>query len=99
VPDNVNSLFVKNDSKRGELPIGVRFHKEINKFTAQYSDPLDGLHVRYIGHFNTPMEAFNEYKTRKEEVIKNVAKEEYKKGTITKECYNAMLNYQVELDD
>ena len=99
VPYKVNALFVKNDSKRGNLPIGVRFHKAINKFTAQYSDPFDNFRIHYIGHFETPTDAFNAYKIKKEKVIKNVALEEYRKGTITEKCYNAMKNYKVEIND
>ena len=35
----------------------------------------------------------------KENLIKQVAKEEYSKGNITKQCYEAMMKYEVEITD
>ena len=35
----------------------------------------------------------------KEDLIKQVAEIEYAKGNITKQCYNAMMNYEVEITD
>lgn len=35
----------------------------------------------------------------KEDIIKRVAQIEYNKGNITKSCYDAMLNYEVEITD
>lgn len=99
VPYNVNTLFVKNDAKRGELPLGVRYHKVINKFTSQYSDPFNNNRIQYIGNFETPEEAFYAYKKEKERVIKQVAEDEYLKGTISKKCYDAMIKYQIEITD
>jgi uncharacterized membrane protein len=32
-------------------------------------------------------------------MIKQIAKEEYNKGNITKQCYEAMINYEVEITD
>ena len=43
--------------------------------------------------------AFLAYKKAKESYIKQVAKEEYDKGNITKTCYEAMINYEVEITD
>ena len=42
------------------------------------------------------MDAIKEYK---EYIIKQVAQEEYAKGNITKQCYEAMMNYEVEIAD
>lgn len=51
----------------------------------------------YLGVFNTIEEAFQAYKEAKEEYIKEVA---YKyKEIITKQVYQAMINYKVERDD
>lgn len=38
-------------------------------------------------------------KKHKEEIIKRVAEDEYSKGRITKICYDAMMNYEVEITD
>ena len=96
VPHNVNVLFTKHDAARGNLPIGVIKHKE--KFEAQCMNPIKDKHG-YIGVYNTPEEAFQAYKMAKENVIKQVAQDEYDKGNITRPCYEAMMNYEVEITD
>lgn len=94
VPQRVNKLFTKRDSERGEYPIGVR--KKNQKFEARCSD--DGK-SKYLGVFDTIEKAFNAYKNYKENVIKKVAKEEYEKGNIVKQCYESMMRYVVEITD
>ena len=37
------------------------------------------------------------YKNKKEFYIKQIAKEEYDNGNITKQCYDAMMKYEVEI--
>ena len=41
--------------------------------------------------------ALQKYKEYKEKQIKKVAKEEFEKGNISKQCYNAMMSYEVTL--
>ena len=96
VPQNVNCLFLKRKSDRGDLPIGVRRVGE--KFEASCSNPFTNK-VERFGKFNTVEEAFQSYKIFKESIIKQVAEIEYESGNITKRCYDAMINYQVEIDD
>ena len=98
VPDYINSLFIKRDANRGECPIGVRYHKGAKKYQAfcNINGKLKGL-----GYFITPLEAFSAYKTAKENEIKRVANECILKGFISKDSrlYNAMISYQIEIDD
>ena len=98
VPDWINSLFTKNDTKRGEYPIGVGYNKQCKKYQAQCN--INGKFIG-LGLYNTPEEAFNAYKIAKEQEIKRVAEDCVLKGYITKDSrlYNAMINYQVEIDD
>lgn len=96
VPYNVNNLFCKANKIRGQLPIGVRKRK--NKFIASCTNPFSH-NVEYIDSYNTKEEAFQAYKKYKEDFIKQVAQIEFDKGNITKECYNAMINYEVEITD
>lgn len=97
VPSNVNGLFIKRDLKRGKLPIGVIYYKPSNKYRAQCDDNTGkNIHLKYC---NTIEEAFKVYKNYKENLIKQVAQEEIKKGTISKRCYDAMMNYEVEITD
>ena len=96
VPAIVNTLFVKCNAMRGNLPIGVSFHR--GKYRARYSNPITNEKFCKCG-FDNPVSAFNYYKNKKEEVIKYVAQIEFEKGTITETCYNAMVNYEVEITD
>lgn len=109
VPQNVNLLFVKNNAARGSLPIGVR--KYNSKYRAELSAKTNkgknepsiktnkGKKMIHLGTYDTPEEAFNAYKEAKEKCIRQVAEEEFSQGNITKECYNAMMNYEVEITD
>lgn len=96
VPVNVNTLFVKNDSTRGKLPIGVR--KNGNGFITVCKNPFTKS-IEYFGTYTTIEETFQSYKNIKEYYIKQVAHLEYEKGNISKKCYDAMLRYEVEITD
>ena len=54
-----------------------------------------------MGCYNTIEEAFNAYKITKENEIKRVAEDCVLKGYITKDSrlYNAMMGYQIGIDD
>lgn len=97
VPHIINCLFIKCDKSRNGLPIGV--HLVGNKFKARCQNPI--TKQRYdLGNFTTPEDAFYlGYKPYKENIIKQIAELEYSKGNITEKCYNAMMNYEVEIDD
>lgn len=96
VPNNVNKLFVKNDTNRGHYLIGVS--KTKNGYGAYCHNPLTNKQ-EFLGYHSTNEKAFSAYKVRKEDIIKQVAKIEYDKGNITGQCYEAMINYIVEIDD
>lgn len=102
VPKHVNSLFIKQNRKRGSLPIGVSYceNKKDNKYRAYVSmRNLGNKFAKTIGYYNSPEKAFNAYKKFKEIIIKQVAQQEYTKGNITKQCYESMMNYEVEITD
>ena len=96
IPQNVNCLFLKREAERGEYPIGVRYTND--GFTAVCRDPFLDRSVE-IGCYSTPEKAFYAYKKYKENIIKQVAQIEFDNGNITKECYEAMINYEVEITD
>lgn len=96
VPPNVNSLFLKCDKTRGTEPIGV--NRKDNGFQARCQNPLLN-NYEYIGFYGTETKAFYAYKRYKEDLIKQIAKIEYGNGNITKQCYNAMMSYEVEITD
>lgn len=92
VPQTINSLFIKCNKCRGDLPIGV-IHRN-KKYEAQCG--VNGK-PKHLGYYNTPEEAFKVYKQYKEDYIKKVA-EEYK-NVIPSKLYEAMLKYEVEIND
>ena len=98
VPHKINSLFVKSNIARGNLPIGVTYYKKYDCFNAQLSLEENGKRtVLNLGYFSTPVEAFQEYKIYKEKYIKMVA-DEYKEQ-IPYKLYKAMYEYKVEITD
>ena len=89
----MNLLFVKADKLRGSLPIGVT-KSGYGGYEARLN--CHGKH-KSLGYFKTPEEAFLVYKQAKEDYIKEVA--EKWKGKLTKETYDAMINYTVGVED
>lgn len=96
VPQRVNNLLLKSDAIRGDCPIGVFYHKRNRKYIAACGGKLNNV---YLGSFNTAEDAFYTYKKYKENMIRRIAQEEFDKGTITERCYNALMNYEVEITD
>lgn len=94
VPHFINTLFIKNDILRGNLPIGVIWHKRDRKYRAQCNK--NGK-VSTLGSYNTPEEAFEKYKSYKEWLINEIAATY--KDKIPFKLYDAMINYQVEVND
>ena len=98
VPDWINKLFTKCNTSRGEYPIGVCCHKQCKKYQANCR--INGK-LTSLGLYSTPEQAFNAYKIAKENEIKRIANECVSKGYIVKDSrlYNAMISYQVKIDD
>lgn len=92
VPSAINNLFIKSNSIRGTLPIGV--HKEGDKFKT-------GIKIKgrqkTLKRCDSPEEAFQAYKKAKEDYIKEVA--DKWKDKIDPRVYEAMYNYKVEITD
>lgn len=91
IPQRLNTLFIKRDSRRGQLPLGVTFHKKNKKYMAKENN------INYIGCYDNPIDAFQAYKQFKENLIKQIVKEYNQK--IPDVLYNAILNYKVEITD
>lgn len=99
VPNTINTLFTKNDSKRGTNPIGVSNYKN-GKYVSQCNliNPKTGKSKnKYLGLYETQEKAFEVYKYYKEKNIKEVA--DYYKGQIPQEVYDVLYAYEVEIDD
>lgn len=98
VPKTINKMFVKQQNKRGSLPIGVSLNKRDNKLEVRCRNPLDNKKY-FLGYFdvNDIENAFKAYKDYKEVVIQQLA--EFYKNNIPLELYEAMLSYKVERGD
>ena len=94
LPRELNNLLTKNNSLRGEYPIGVSYDKRVSKFQASVS--FEGKNKR-LGYFDCEEKAFLAYKETKELRIKEVANKW--KDQIDPRAYEALMNYQVEITD
>lgn len=94
VPREINSLILRRQKWRGKYPIGVYFDKRKNKFRASLNYKNKTF---FIGHFDNEKYAFYAYKKEKEKLIKEVAVKF--KNIITKEAYEALLKYEIEITD
>lgn len=94
VPETINTLFIKSDASRGNLPIGVTFHKRDNKYYSRCNSFGKLIH---LGTFNSAEDAFKQYKKYKENHILELAN--LYKDKIPDKLYDAMVNYKVEITD
>ena len=95
IPQEINSMLLKSDKKRGKHLIGVCWHKKGKAFMASVN--RNKGESEYLGLFNTEIEAFNTYKQAKEAFIKEQA--EKWKSQIDERAYNTLMNYEVSIDD
>lgn len=96
VPSRINHLILNRKRFRGPYPIGVSKVKGKDYYDAYLT--IDG-NPRRIGRFLTPEAAFACYKNAKEKRIKEIAREYYDKGLITRKVYNALQNYSISITD
>ena len=95
IPAEINSLLIKCTASRGEHLIGVCWHKRDKVFMATVSKNKGKQ--EHLGYFKTEVEAFNAYKQAKEAFVKEVA-EKWKDRIDPRAC-NALMNYEVDIDD
>jgi len=93
VPQVINGLFIKQQNRRGNLPIGVSLNYK--NYQAKCNDGIGN--AKRLGTYKTPELAFNVYKDFKEKLIKEVA-EKYK-SQIPIKLYDAMYKYEIEITD
>ena len=94
-PQTINSLIVrKYKNGNNDLPLGVCYHKQHDKFMSSCSTINSTI---CLGYYDTPEEAFYVYKKFKEKYIKNVA--DKFKDFIPKKLYDALYNYKIEIND
>ena len=96
IPPRVNLLISSNRNVRGDYPIGVVLRKG-GKYEAGCRDGSGK--IVYLGRHISAELAFNEYKTYKEKVIKETALTYYALGSICKDIRDALLRWEVSIDD
>lgn len=94
VPNVINGHFKQFNKNKTGLPRGVQMRH--GRYFATISN--NGEH-KYLGYYNTPMEAFNAFKEAQENKYKGMAQEYFDRGEITKKVYDALMRYEVEPDD
>lgn len=94
LPKEINNFLLKRARFRGDYPIGVSYHKPLNKFRAQISKGRLRIH---LGYFDTTEEAFLVYKSEKERHAKELATKY--KDSIDNRAYNALMSYVVDIND
>ena len=98
VPHNINTLFIKSDKTRGDSVIGTSLKNGKYRVQCSLLNPKTGKSKKeYLGLYETQEKAFQVYKYYKEKNIKNVA--DYYKDKIPNKLYQALYNYEVEIDD
>ena len=96
VPKFINIAMAKggHGKKNRSMPIGVSFDKRRGKYFSRLRMFGELVH---LGTFDSPIKAFDVYKSAKEKYIKRVA-DEYK-DKIPERLYKALYNYKVEITD
>ena len=95
LPQEINLLLTKRDNNRGKHLIGVSWSNTSKSFIARVAKNKGKR--EHLGIFNTEVEAFNAYKTAKEAFIKEQANQW--KSEIDDRAYNALMKYEVNIDD
>ena len=95
IPKEINLLLTKREASRGEYLIGVYWSKRDNTFKAQVRKNKGKR--EHLGSFKTELEAFNTYKQAKETFVKEQANKW--KDKIDPRAYDALMNYEVGIDD
>ncbi len=95
IPKDINLLLTKCEASRGKHLIGVSWSNTNNAFVAMVRKNKGKS--EYLGHFKTELEAFNAYKKAKENYLKEQANKY--KSQIDLRAYNALMNYEVNIND
>lgn len=93
VPARINTLLVCSNKIRGDYPIGVYWDNRDKVFISRCRNGTGK--VINLGSHSTPEQAFQAYKEYKENLIKQVATEEFDKGNIIKEVYDNLMKWEV----
>ena len=98
MPERINLLFTKSDKSRGDSVIGTSLKNGKYRVQCHMINIETGESKKeHLGYYDTQEKAFEVYKYYKEKNIKEVA--DYYKIHIPDKLYDALYNYEVEIDD
>ena len=98
VPQTINKLFTKRQNDRGESVIGTSPKNGKYRVRCYMINLETGKSkCEHLGLFDTQEKGFEIYKYYKEKNIKQVA--DYFKSLIPEILYDALYNYEVEIND
>ena len=93
----VNNFTTDSGASRGELPIGVDWHKGTNKFRSSCSNPFTKKR-EYLGLFDCELEAHQVWLKRKLELAKELAAIQTD-PRVTEALINRYTNYKTQTSD
>ena len=85
-------------SRRGKYPQGVSYQSKGN-WARYYANIYINSKWFNLGCYTTPEDAFQAYKSAKEQHVKERATQYFQEGKITQRVYQALMEYQVEITD
>ena len=94
VPREINLALVNQKSSRGVFPLGVSYNRTFNLYHSRvrkHNKTVD------LGFYTTPEDAFLAYKQAKESYLKELAN--IWKDKIDPRVYEALMNWEVDIDD
>ena len=98
VPREINATLTLRRNFRGGLPIGVsKFYVKSTGKTRYEGNISIDKRITSLGSYDSPQEAFQAYKEAKESRVKFLADKWI--SFITQECYNALYNWEINIDE
>lgn len=94
-PKRINCMFISRNRNIKKSLIGVSYIKSDNTYQVQTRTSTHG--IQYIGRYKDRGEAFSVYKSMREKYIKEIAL--LYKDKIDPRLYNAMISYEVGVND
>ena len=89
VPQYINSLLTDRINYRGDLPLGVTYEKDRQKYMAQCN--VNGVKSKRLGNFKTPEEAHAAYQIAKASEVFRVAELALSSGDIDHRVYESLI--------
>jgi len=94
IPQALNTILLRSKKSNRTLPVGVQRDRNPNKYRAVVSCNDKLVH---LGTFESVGQAFTAYKTKKEEIIRELATKW--RDSIDPRVFDALMAYSIEITD